>query len=163
MYFQGANSNYERKRIMTFSEQFKELFELICEKIGVVIDWSQENVVPYVIDFFKRYVAYNIVEEILLILFSIVLIVGVVIVFKIIIKDRARCESKKKDTAFWDYYHYDKDVEAGLGASLSFVFGSIILVGAIVMFCCGVSELLKWCFVPEFQIVEKISYLISTM
>ena len=148
---------------MTFSEQFKEVFELICEKIGVVIDWSQENVVPYVMDFFKRYVAYNIVEEILLILFSFALIVGVVIFFKTVIKDRAKCESKKKDTAFWDYYCYSEGAEAGLGASLSFVFGSIILVGAIVMFCCGVSELLKWCFVPEFQIVEKISYLISTM
>ena len=163
MYFQGANSNYERKRNMTFSEQFKEIFELICEKIGVVIDWSQENVVPYVMDFFKRYVAYNIVEEILLILFSIVLIVGVVIFFKVIIKDRARCESKKKDTAFWDYYSYNKNVDAGFGAVFSFVFGGTILVGAIVMFCCGISELLKWCFVPEFQIVEKISYLISTM
>ena len=148
---------------MTFSEQFKEIFELICEKIGVVIDWSQENVVPFVMDFLKRYVAYNIVEEILLILFSFALIIGVVIVFKIIIKDRARCESKKKDTAFWDYYSYDKDVEAGLGAVFIFVFGSIILVGGIVMLFSGISELLKWCFVPEFQIVEKISYLISTM
>lgn len=148
---------------MTFSEQFKEIFELICEKIGVVIDWSQENVVPFVMDFLKRYVAYNIVEEILLILFSIVLIVGVAIVFKIIIKDRARCKSKKKDTAFWDYYSYNKNVDAGFGAVFSFVFGGAILVSAIVMFCCGISELLKWCFVPEFQIVEKISYLISTM
>ena len=81
MYFQGANSNYERKRIMTFSEQFKEIFELICEKIGVVIDWSQENVVPYVMDFLKRYVAYNIVEEILLILFGFALIVGAIFSF----------------------------------------------------------------------------------
>ena len=148
---------------MTFSEQFKEIFELICEKIGVVIDWSQENVVPYVMDFLKRYVAYNIVEEILLILFSIVLIVGVVIFFRIIVKDRARCESKKKDTAFWDYYYYNEDAGAGLGAAFGFIFGSIILVGGITMFCCGISELLKWCLVPEFQIVEKISYLISTM
>ena len=148
---------------MTFSEQFKEIFELICEKIGVVIDWSQENVVPYVMDFLKRYVAYNIVEEILLILFSIVLIVGVVIFFKIIIKDRAKCESKKKDTAFWECYSYSKDIDPGFGAVLGFIFGSTILIGGIIMFCSGMSELLKWCFVPEFQIVEKISYLISTM
>lgn len=148
---------------MSFSEQFKEVFELICEKIGVVIDWSQENVVPYVMDFLKRYVAYNIVEEILLILFSIVLIVGVVIFFKIIIKDRAKCESKKKDTAFWEYYSYSKDIDPGFGAVLGFIFGSTILIGGIIMFCSGMSELLKWCFVPEFQIVEKISYLISTM
>lgn len=148
---------------MTFSEQFKEIFELICEKIGVVIDWSQENVVPYVMDFLKRYVAYNIVEEILLILFSIVLIVGVVIFFKIIIKDRAKCEAKKKDTAFWEYYSYSKDIDPGFGAVLGFIFGSTILIGGIIMFCSGMSELLKWCFVPEFQIVEKISYLISTM
>ena len=148
---------------MSFSEQFKEVFELICEKIGVVIDWSQENVVPYVMDFLKRYVAYNIVEEILLILFSIVLIVGVVIFFKIIIKDRAKCESKKKDTAFWECYSYSKDIDPGFGAVLGFIFGSTILIGGIIMFCSGMSELLKWCFVPEFQIVEKISYLISTM
>lgn len=148
---------------MTFSEQFKEVFELICDKIGIAIDWTQENIIPYIMDLCKRYVAYNIVEEILLILFSFALIVGVVIVFKIIIKDRAKCESKKKDTAFWDYYSYNKDVDAGFGAVFSFVFGGVILVGGITMFCCGISELLKWCFVPEFQVVEKISYLISTM
>lgn len=148
---------------MTFSEQFKEIFELICEKIGVVIDWSQENVVPYVMDFLKRYVAYNIVEEILLILFGFALIVGVVIFFKIIIKDYAKCESKKKSTTFWDYYSYNKDVDAGLGAVFGFVFGGFVIIFGIVMFCCGISELLKWCFVPEFQIVEKISYLISTL
>ena len=148
---------------MTFSEQFKEVFELICEKIGVVIDWSQENVIPYVMDFLKRYIAYNIVEEILLILFGFALIIGVVIFFKIIIKDYAKCESKKKSTAFWDYYSYNKDVDAGLGAVFGFVFGGIFIIFGIIMFCCGISELLKWCFVPEFQIVEKISYLISTM
>lgn len=148
---------------MTFSEQFKEVFNLICEKIGVVIDWSQENVIPYVMDFFKRYVAYNIVEEILLILFSFALIIGVVIFFKVIIKDRAKCKSKKKDTVFWDYYSYNKDVDVGFGAAFSFALCGVVLVGGIVMFCCGISELLKWCFVPEFQIVEKISYLISTM
>ena len=148
---------------MTFSEQFKEIFELICEKIGVVIDWSQENVIPYVMDFFKRYVAYNIVEEILLILFGFALIVGVVIFFKIIIKDHAKCESKKKSTAFWDYYSYNKDIDPGFGAVLGFIFGGTILIGGVIIFCSGISELLKWCLVPEFQIVEKISYLISTM
>jgi hypothetical protein len=148
---------------MTFSEQFKEVFELICEKIGVVIDWSQENVIPYVMDFFKRYVAYNIVETVLWILFSFALIVGVVIFFKVIFKDRAKCESKKKSTTFWDYYSYNKDIDPGFGAVFGFVFGSVFLIFGIVAFCFGVSELLKWCFVPEFQIVEKISYLISTM
>jgi hypothetical protein len=146
---------------MTFSEQFKEIFELICDKIGVAIDWTQENIVPYVMDLCKRYVAYNIIETVLWILFSIALIIGVIILFRIIIKDRAKCNSLKKDTFWWDYYSYG--AEAGFGAVFGFVFGSIFVIISIAMFCFGVSELLKWCFVPEFQLVEKISYLISTM
>lgn len=148
---------------MTFSEQFKEVFELFCDKIGIAIDWTQENIIPYVMDLCKRYIAYNIVETILLILFSFALIVGVVIFFKVIFKDRAKCESKKKDTAFWDYYSYNKDVDAGFGAVFGFVFGSVFLIFGIIMFCISVPELLKWCLVPEFQLIEKISYLISTM
>ena len=148
---------------MTFSEQFKEVFELICDKIGIAIDWTQENIIPYIMDLCKRYVAYNIVETVLWILFSVALIIGVIIVFRIIVKDRTRCASLKKDTFWWDYYSYSKDAEAGLGAVFGFVFGGVFIIFGIITFCIGVPELLKWCFVPEFQIVEKISYLISTM
>jgi uncharacterized membrane protein len=70
-----------KKKNMTFSEQFKEIFELICDKIGIAIDWTQENIIPYVMDLCKRYVAYNIVETILWILFGIALIIGVITFF----------------------------------------------------------------------------------
>lgn len=148
---------------MTFSEQFKEVFELICEKIGVAIDWTQENIVPYIMDLCKRYVAYNIVETVLWILFGIALIIGGIIVFRVIIKDRARCFSLKRDTLWWDYYSYNKSTDAGLGAVFGFVFGGVFIIFGIIMFCISVPELLKWCLVPEFQLIEKISYLISTM
>lgn len=148
---------------MSFSEQFKEIFNFLFEKIGVAVDWTQENIIPYIMDLCKRYVAYNIVETVLWILFGIALIIGVIILFRVIIKDRAKCESKKKDTVFWDYYSYNKNADAGFGAVFSLVFGSVFFIFGIVMCCFGVSELLKWCLVPEFQLIEKISYLISAM
>ena len=33
---------------VTFSSQFIEIFDHLCQKFGIVIDWTAQNVVPYI-------------------------------------------------------------------------------------------------------------------
>ena len=45
---------------MSFSSQFIEVLDALCEKFGIAIDWTSKNVVPYVTELATRIIAYEI-------------------------------------------------------------------------------------------------------
>ena len=45
---------------MSFSSQFIEVLDALCDKIGIAIDWTSQDVVPYVTDLAARIIAYEI-------------------------------------------------------------------------------------------------------
>ena len=45
---------------MSFSSQFIEVLDALCDKIGIAIDWTSQNIVPYVTDLAARIVTYEI-------------------------------------------------------------------------------------------------------
>ena len=45
---------------MSFSSQFIEVLDALCDKIGIAIDWTSQNVMPYVTDPAARIIAYEI-------------------------------------------------------------------------------------------------------
>ena len=45
---------------MSFSSQFIEVLDALCEKFGIVIDWTSQNVMPYLTDLVTRLVNYEI-------------------------------------------------------------------------------------------------------
>lgn len=52
---------------VTFSSQFIEIFDHLCQKFGVVIDWSAQNVVPYITALCGRMTKYLIFKNVILI------------------------------------------------------------------------------------------------
>ena len=64
---------------MSFSSQFIEVLDALCDKIGIAIDWTSQNVVPYATDLAARIITYEIST-------SVAWIVIAVIVFLIIWK-----------------------------------------------------------------------------
>ena len=42
------------------SSQFIEVLDALCDKIGIAIDWTSQNVVPYVTDLATRIITYEI-------------------------------------------------------------------------------------------------------
>lgn len=49
---------------MIVSDQIIAVINDVCAKFGIVIDWTQENVIPYLQDLFARYITYTIVMNI---------------------------------------------------------------------------------------------------
>ena len=45
---------------MSFSSQFIEVLDALCDKIGNAIDWTSQNVVPYATDLAARIITYEI-------------------------------------------------------------------------------------------------------
>ena len=155
---------------MTFSEQFKEVFELICDKMGVAIDWTQENVVPYITELCERYVTFNIIEEVIgIVCWSLIMIgcvVGAIAMFKDFKKLDKIKEKGVSRTLYWikdtGYYSGEDWDLTGFGYA-SAIFGAALFIASIPFLVIGVSELLKWCFIPEVQIIEEISILLKAM
>ena len=52
---------------VTFSSQFIEIFDHLCQKFGVVIDWSAQNVIPYITALCGRMTSYVIFKNVVLI------------------------------------------------------------------------------------------------
>lgn len=49
---------------MTVSDQIIAVLNDLCAKFGVAIDWSTENVVPYVTELCDRYIRYEIATSV---------------------------------------------------------------------------------------------------
>lgn len=64
---------------MTVSDQIIQVIESLCQKFGIEIDWTGENVIPYIETLSKKLVRYEIITSIfwiiLMLLFSIVSII----------------------------------------------------------------------------------------
>jgi hypothetical protein len=146
---------------MTFSEQFKDIFNMLCEKIGVAIDWTQENIVPYVMELCKRFVILNIVEEALWLVSGIITVVIIGFLSKKIFEDYRKCVDTKKDTFWWEEL-FD-GVSPKIGTIFAFVGCGVALLIGLVVIPCSISELLRWAIVPEVQLIKEITSFISAM
>lgn len=146
---------------MTFSEQFKDIFNMLCEKIGIAIDWTQDNIVPYVMELCKRFVILNIVEEAIWLVGGIIAVVIVGVLSKKLFKDYRKCASTREDTFWWE--RFCGDVSPKSGTLIVFIVGGVALIFGLIAIPCSISELLKWAIVPEIQLIEEITSFISAM
>lgn len=44
---------------MTFSDQFIKIMDAIVDKLGIVIDWTSKNVIPYIQNLLERFIKYE--------------------------------------------------------------------------------------------------------
>lgn len=49
---------------MNFSSEAIKILDALCEKFGIIIDWSQENILPYAEQLYARLINYEIATSI---------------------------------------------------------------------------------------------------
>jgi hypothetical protein len=63
---------------MTVSSQIIEVLNDLCKKFGIVIDWSSENIMPYIKELMSRFIGWEIATSIIWIVIGIIMmIVGI--------------------------------------------------------------------------------------
>lgn len=142
------------------SDQVIKILEYMGEKIGVAIDWTQENVLPYAEDLIERFVTYNIVECALCILCFALCGVAAAILIKIICGGFNKAKASRKDNWIAIAYSYG-DVEPNVGGVFLIVAAGICILACVIGIPCMIGELIKWCIIPEFKIVEEVTQLLS--
>ena len=66
---------------MTVSEQIIQVINALCEKFGIVVDWTSKNAIPYLEVLCKKLITYEIWTSVITIIFLLTL--SVIFVFLI--------------------------------------------------------------------------------
>ena len=127
---------------MNISEQIISVFNALCEKFGIVIDWTAANVLPYIQDLCGRIITYSIASNIVEIVFLTISLITMIFTFKFFFK---------KGTAD-DWY------------SDSWIIGSVVSGIALVLFCVvfiviiptDIMDIVQACTIPELTVMEIV-------
>lgn len=132
---------------MNISSQVIEVLDSVCEKFGIAIDWSQQNVLTYLEDLSRKYIKYEIVTSIAWIIFFSLAIIASIKGIKNILKS---CQSEN--------YFFRGNEEVGL--IFIFVLAVVVVVG-----CIGITtqifDVATCCTFPEKIISEFLEGILS--
>ena len=137
---------------MTVSEQIIQVLNALCEKFGLVIDWTSANVIPYLGELCGKLVNYEIWTSVAWITFQLMLcIASIVITKKLIPIFKRGIESQGQ----YDY-------EWTIGSVFAIIFLVCFYISLTVAFIFEANDIIKYITFPEMYIVEYVQGLISS-
>ena len=125
------------------SEEIIKVLDELGKRFGIVIDWSNQNIIPYLQELLKRFICYRNITACVWIIISIAITISGVVMFRSLNKWR------KSD----DYDDCDDDMLALLGYIFS-VFITALGIGLIIGNMFGI---IKNVCMPEMAIYEYIT------
>ena len=138
---------------MNVSDQIIQVLDALCEKFGLVIDWTSENVLPYLSTLCTKLVSYEIWTSVAWMSIMIVMSIASVIVTK-------RLVPIFKDGLEKDRRNYD--VGWGIGTGLS-IFGLCILyLATIVVIVTQIMDIIQCVTFPEMFIFEYVQRVLNS-
>lgn len=155
---------------MKFNEEFTKVVDALAEKMGVVVDWTNEKVLPYILDLFERWQHYEILVTLFWIFFVLALIVFSFYIISKLIKNKNELGLNKYELLYKVFYKlsdgkyhdwkpcYESDAKTMVGYSAYSIAVFILLALLIVIL--GIVEinmiasLIKIITVPELVLYE---------
>lgn len=135
---------------MTVSDQIIAVLNDLCAKFGLAIDWSAENVVPYIQDVCSRLVRYEVLTSIAVcVVFASVL--GVMYGMWQYFEKRAQKELEKRS-----YSGYSESAMFFQVVFWIFVFVYIIILS------CQIFDIIGCLTIPEKMIFEYVSSILNS-
>lgn len=120
---------------ISFSDELIKTFDYLLSQFGIAVDWTSENVLPYLQTLAEKLVRFEINTSIMgLVVGVIVLTVGV-----------------------WIFVKDIKDWDSGV-----FILGVILIIVAGIVCCCQVYDIIKCVSFPELYVFEYIKHALNT-
>ena len=145
------------------SQQIIEVLDYLFEKFDIAVDWTSENVWPYVQELAGKIVTYNIVTNAIVVVFGLIASIIACIFLSKLYNDYLLCTKEREDTHYFDWMPISKYAVIGDGGWLPLIVGMSFMGTAIITLLFNGSELIKWIILPEFQLIEYISNLVNTV
>lgn len=121
------------------ADEIIKIVDDLASRLGIAIDWSSKNMIPYLKELFVKYTNYEMATSIMwLIIFVITIIIGVLF-------------------AKWAFKYESEDgsVEQGLIA-ISLIVLFFACAFSIIGICCQTIDIIKCCTFPEKIILDYL-------
>lgn len=126
------------------SEEIIKVLDELGKRFGIVIDWSNQNIIPYLQELLKRFICYRNITACVWIIISIAMMIVGAIMIKFLNKWR---KSDNYDTGY-----NDDEILAALG----YVFSIFIIAIGIGLIIGNVLGIAKNICMPEMVVYEYI-------
>lgn len=131
------------------SDEIIKILDDLGQRFGIVIDWSSQNVMPYLQDLMSRYINYEVMTSVVWIVVALIVIIGLSIGIPAINKHANKVLEE-------DYY---SDWDFGKWVVIC-IF--IIIIGCfIICIICQVLDIVTCYTIPEKIIFEYLNSLLS--
>lgn len=128
------------------SEEIIKVLDELGKRFGIVIDWSNQNIIPYLQELFKRFICYRNITACVWIILSIAMTISGVGMI------RALNEWRKSDNYNKDYCN-DDDMLVALG----YIFSVFIIALGIGLIIGNMFGIIKNVCMPEMVVYEYIT------
>lgn len=144
------------------SEEIIKVFDYIGDKLGIAIDYTKENITPYLTDLWNRYISYEIWLHIINIVIFLSLSIAAILIFrKYYISSKLVCKNET-DGFFYDTYiktgYYDSTTVielTGMGL-IVLIIACVLLFFAPIFVVLDLKELAELIFIPEKYILNEL-------
>ena len=143
---------------MNFSEQVISILDDLSKRLGVVVDWSSENILPYAQDLCTRMTKYELVKHIsTLIILIIMMIIGITLLGKVFSewKNIKKGKLENNDSIYFERVQYRGIELTGIGWTFIIV-GSIIMLITVMCIPCCIEDIIECVYLPEKVIIDTI-------
>lgn len=125
------------------SEEIIKILDDLGKRFGIAIDWSSDNIIPYLQDLMQRFIQYKNVTAIMrIVFFTLALIISVIVLVKTI-----KWAYKNKIDDFDDEWYIFV-----CGVSIS----AIMIAVSIAIIILDISCLIQNTYIPELTIIQYL-------
>lgn len=137
------------------SEEVIKVFDYIGEKLGVAIDYTQENIYPYLEDLWHRYITFEIVKHSIGCAVASIMLIIALFVVKKLYSYYKQALNGDVDGFFFCLGWREKPEMNDISIVLSIIAAVMSIFSIIFMVCSSIS-IIEWSLIPEKCIMEVL-------
>ena len=135
---------------MEISEQVIKVLDAVCDKFGIAIDWTSNNVIPYIEQLGNKIITYDVCMSIMWLVVGCIPLTTAFLIKKFLNKKKLEAEDKPND-----YYFTDGTLDEK--ATDCYFVIVILLAVAIVIGIDNIQSIIQGIVFPEKTIIEFIT------
>lgn len=143
-----------------FSDEVIKILDDLAGRFGIAINWADQNVMPYVMDFFNKFVTYKIAQNIVPIIVFIIIFSVNIWFWRKYYKCYVQAKKDNISNMLVDVEKYLYCSNSYVPTTLSVVLGAIFVILLVIFtiaFIYGISNLFKLVYIPELYIAEYLA------
>lgn len=125
------------------SEEIIKVLDALGEKFGIAINWTSENVMPYLQQLCRKYITYEIATSVVW------LLIGICLLFigKYLIE---------KAKQYWKRYEEEEDSDFNIMAIIFRTLAGCVIIVGIIVILCQMMDIVTCVTFPEKMLIEEM-------